>query len=38
MKTTKCIVIILLFTFLAAGYVLAQELVIYPANSWLLSH
>ena len=32
MKTTKCIIIILLFTFLAAGYVLAQELVIYPAK------
>ena len=32
MKTTKCIIIILLFTFLAAGYVLAQDLVIYPAK------
>ena len=32
MKTTKCIIIILLFTFFAAGYVLAQELVIYPAK------
>ena len=32
MKTTKCIIIILLFTFLAAGFVLAQDLVIYPAK------
>jgi len=32
MKTTKCITISLLITFLAAGVVLAQELVIYPAK------
>jgi hypothetical protein len=32
MKTTKCITIGLLFIFLAAGVVLAQELVIYPAK------
>jgi len=32
MKTTKCITIILLITFLATGFALAQELVIYPAK------
>ena len=32
MKITKCITISLLITFLAAGVVLAQELVIYPAK------
>ncbi len=32
MKTTKCITISILITFLAAGFVLAQELVIYPAK------
>jgi len=32
MKKIKCIIIILMFTFLAAEFVLAQELVIYPAK------
>ena len=32
MKTTKCITISLLFIFLAAGFVMAQDLVIYPAK------
>ena len=32
MKITKCITLSLLFIFLVAGFVLAQELVIYPAK------
>jgi Glycine zipper len=32
MKTTKCVTISLLITLLAAGVVLAQELIIYPAK------